>query len=315
MKILPRNMKTAILALPLLLATTSPAAAADYLGFDVANALVPAGQIVRGGPPRDGIPSIDRPEFIAPDKARYMRDDDLVVSLTVGGQTRAYPLRILVWHEIVNDTIGGQPVAVTYCPLCGTAMVFDRRYDGRELTFGVSGLLYQSDVLMYDRQTESLWSQLGLKAVAGRMAGQELAWLPAEHLTWKAWREKYPDGRVLSTRTGHDRDYDNLPYGGYEKTPRTMFPVPQTRHDLPVKEWVAGVIVNGQARAYRLSQLPRDGIVRDMVNGAALRLAFAHDTRSLTVMREDTGTEVPFTYVYWFAWQAFYPATTLWKPE
>ena len=305
-----------IALLALACAALSPAASAsDYLGFDVRNALVPAAEILRGGPPRDGIPAIDRPEFIDPSRADHMHDSDLVLSLAVEKETRAYPLRILVWHEIVNDTIGGRPVAVTYCPLCGTAMVFDRRYNGRELTFGVSGLLYQSDVLMYDRQTESLWSQLGLKAVAGKMAGQELAWLPAEHLTWKAWRLKYPDGRVLSTRTGHDRDYQNLPYGNYGNSPRIMFPVPQTRTELPVKEWIAGVVVNGQARAYRLAALPRNTVIRDEIAGVLLRLTYVPETRNLTVTREDNGAAVPFTYAYWFAWQAFYPATTLWKAE
>lgn len=310
----PAQILRALLALPLVFGVL-PASAADYLGFDVSNALIPAAEILRGGPPRDGIPAIDRPEFIEPARADYMRDADLVLSLTVKGETRAYPLRILVWHEIVNDTIGEWPVAVTYCPLCGTAMVFDRRYGGRELTFGVSGLLYQSDVLMYDRQTESLWSQLGLKSLAGKMAGQELSWLPAEHLTWKAWRAKYSRGRVLSTRTGHDRDYQNLPYGKYEQSPRTMFPVPQTRTELPTKEWIAGVIVNGQARAYRLSALPRDRVVRDEMADIMLRLTYVPETRSLAVVRDDNGAEVPFTYAYWFAWQAFYPATTLWKPE
>ncbi len=287
--------------------------AADFLGFDVSNATIPTNEILRGGPPRDGIPSIDRPDFISPAQARFMRNNDLVLSLTIGGETRAYPVRILVWHEIVNDTISGRPVAVTYCPLCGTAMVFDRRYGGRTLTFGVSGLLYHSDVLMYDRQTESLWSQLGLKAVAGKMVGHELEWMPVEHLTWKAWREKYPQGRVLSTNTGHRRDYTDHPYGSYETSPRTMFPVPQTRSDLPTKEWIAGLIVGGQAKAYPLARLPRNADFEDTVGGVVLRLRYDASIRSLNALRADNGEPIPYTYAYWFAWQAFYPTTDLWR--
>ena len=124
---------------------------ASLNGFALTNPQVPIAEIRSGGPPRDGIPAIDQPVFVAGNSARFLRDDDLVVSFSEGGETRAYPLRILVWHEIVNDTVGGRPVAVTYCPLCGTAMVFDRRVGDRTLSFGVSGLLYQSDVLMYDR--------------------------------------------------------------------------------------------------------------------------------------------------------------------
>jgi len=306
-----RFRRTSFILLLIWLCSTA-APAADFLGFDVSNAIIPSKEILRGGPPRDGIPSIDQPKFIGADQAHLMRDDDLVVSLTVGSETRAYPLRILVWHEIVNDTIAGLPVAVTYCPLCGTAMVFDRRYGGRELTFAVSGLLFQSDVLMYDRQTETLWSQLGLKAVAGKLVGQDLIWLPAEHLKWKAWRAKYPRGQVLSNDTGYDRDYGNLPYGSYESSPRTMFPVPQPRKELPTKEWIIGIMVNGRAKAYPLATLPSDTTVEDVVGGITLRVTFDRQTGSFNALRLDTGEAVPFTRAYWFAWQAFNPTTDLW---
>ncbi len=145
-------------------------------GFDVSNALIPREAILSGGPPRDGIPAIVRPRFDPASRAAsFLKDEDLVVSVTVEDETRAYPLRILVWHETVNNVIRGQPLAITYCPLCGTAMVFDRRVGERTLDFGLSGLLYQSDVLMYDRQTESLWSQLAMQSVAGATGGPEVA--------------------------------------------------------------------------------------------------------------------------------------------
>lgn len=171
-------------------------------GFDVSNAKIPVRDILLGGPGRDGIPAIDWPRFIRPTAVNFLRPDDPVLGVTIQGRTRAYPLRILVWHEIVNDVLSGRPIAVTYCPLGGTAMVFDRKVGPRTLSFGGSGLLYHSDVLMYDRQTESLWSQLAMKAVSGPLVNAQLEWLPSEHLTSAAWKPKYPPGEVHSTQTG-----------------------------------------------------------------------------------------------------------------
>jgi hypothetical protein len=186
--------------------------AAGFNGFDVSNALVPLNEIRSGGPPRDGIPAIDRPRFVSPGAARGLQANDLVVSVTVGGRTRAYPLRILVHHEIVNDQLGGRALAVTYCPLCGTAMVFDRDVNGHRLNFGVSGLLYQSSLLMYDRQTDSLWTQIGMQAIAGPQAGVPLNLVTSEHLTWEAWRARYPMGEVLAEPSGSRRNYSRNPY-------------------------------------------------------------------------------------------------------
>ena len=285
-----------------------------FNGFDVSNAIIPTKEILSGGPGRDGIPSIDQPKFIRPNAADFMQPDDLVVSLTIGGQTRAYPIRILVWHEIVNDELGGLPIAVTYCPLCGTAMVFSRQVGERTLTFGVSGMLYQSDVLMYDRQTESLWSQLAMKCVSGVQVNTPLEWLPSEHLTWSAWKTKYPTGEVLSTDTGAQRNYIGTAYAGYEQHPDTMFPVPTYRTELPKKEWVVGVMVDGAARAYPIRSLPANQALTDPANGAALEITFDPISQQAIVRRKTSGEVLPNVKVYWFAWQAFYPQTTLWKP-
>jgi hypothetical protein len=284
-------------------------------GFNVSNAIIPIGEIRSGGPPRDGIPAIDRPQFIPAARADFLRDEDIVISLSAQGRARAYPLRILVWHEIVNDEFGGQAVAVTYCPLCGTAMVFDRSIGGRTLSFGVSGLLYQSDVLMYDRQTESLWSQLKMQAVSGPLVETQLPWLPSEHLTWAAWRQKYPEAEVLSTNTGHRRDYTQQPYRGYEQTPQTIFPVPQFRPELPNKEWVIGIIIGAEAKAYPVAGLHSHQIVSDVVGGQEVRVAYDPAQRRPTVVRADTGEAIPYVMVYWFAWQAFYPGTAVWGGE
>ncbi|RME92604.1 MAG: DUF3179 domain-containing protein [Verrucomicrobia bacterium] len=309
-----RGRHPVLLAGCLLTAVLAHAAEGRLNGFDVANALIPVEAIRRGGPPRDGIPAIDRPRFQpASQPAPWMEDDDLLLSVTVGDETRGYPLRILVWHEIVNDTIAGRPIAVTYCPLCGTGMVFDRRAGGRELSFGVSGLLYQSDVLMYDRQTESLWSQLAMKSVAGPLAGTPLNWLPAEHVTWKAWRQEHPDGRVLTTDTGFTRNYRATPYRRYFESPDTMFPVPEHRTELPKKAWVLGVLVEGRPQCYPLALLEKKGRIEDRVGDVAIEVRFEPDTRRARVTRLADGQPLPSVMAYWFAWQAFHPETGLWK--
>jgi len=280
-------------------------------GFDLSNASIPVSEVFSGGPPRDGIPSIDAPKFIRSDAVRFMQADDEVVSVTRAGQTRAYPLRILVHHEIVNDELSGQPIAITYCPLCGTAMVFSRQLDGRTLDFEVSGLLYQSDVLMFDQQTESLWSQVAMQAVSGSLMNTALEWLPSEQMTWAAWRAKYPQGEVLSTQTGFRRDYSDEAYARYKQSPNTMFPVPSHRTELPEKEWVIGVLVDGEAKAYPLKALSRNPIVQDTVNNVSLEIIYDPFTR-LAVVREILSGKIrPSVKVYWFAWQAFYPTTEL----
>ena len=136
-------------------------------GFDLSKVTVPAAEILPGGPPPDGIPAIDHPQFVKPGEVNFLRDDDRVLSVKIDEEVRAYPLRILVWHEIVNDQIGDRPIVVTYCPLAGSGLVFDRQVKGRKLSFRVSGLLYQSDLVMYDRERESLWPQVAMKAVSG----------------------------------------------------------------------------------------------------------------------------------------------------
>lgn len=282
-------------------------------GFDLSEASINKKEIVSGGPPRDGIPSIDRPKFIAQKKVDYLRDDDIVIGLVRGHIARAYPIRILVWHEIVNDVIGEDAVAVTYCPLCGTAMVFGRKIDGKVRTFGVSGLLYRSDILMYDRESESLWSQLAMKAVSGPAVGMELTWLPSEHLTWKAWREKYPHGEVLSTDTGYDRNYGGEAYASYLSSEKTMFPVPHTRKELPNKAWVIGIVIDGKAKAYPISDLPTYNAIEDKVGSKQVVVRYDAEKRYPQIASPE-GEQIPSVMVFWFAWQAFYPKTDIWKP-
>jgi hypothetical protein len=309
------NVLGAVCILVGTLAANAAGLGRQFNGFEVSNATVPLEEIRSGGPPRDGIPAIDRPRFVSPRAVRDLQLEDRVISVTAGGQTRAYPLRILNHHEIVNDTFGGSALAITYCPLCGTAMVFDRNMDGRRLDFGVSGLLYYSALLMYDRQTESLWSQVSMQAVSGPLVGATLSWVPSETMTWEAWRARYPGGQVLSANTGFRRDYSRNPYAGYEQSDRVAYPVPLTRAELPNKAWVTGVLVEGTAVAFPHRALAELGRVETNVAGIPIKVRFNATAGSVTVVDHRSGDPIPFVNLYWFAWQAFHPHTILWTPQ
>ncbi len=300
-------------ALIALLGTSCSAKEQKMNGFIVENASINKDKIMFGGPPRDGIPSIDNPDFIPISRVDYLHDKDIILSVKRGSEVRGYPTRIIVWHEIVNDVIDGNSIVVTYCPLCGTGMVFDRIVDGKLRTFGVSGLLYQSDVLMYDRETESLWSQLAMKGVSGPAVDKKLTWMPSEHLTWKAWREKYPDGKVLSINTGYSRNYAGEAYATYFASNEIMFPVPQTRKELPNKTKVIGVFINGKAKAYPLNDLPSGKNIKEKVGGQEIMISYDAEKQFPQVTNAN-GEHITSVVVFWFAWQAFYPDTKLWRP-
>jgi len=176
--------------------------------------LVNPADIIPGGPPPDGIPAINHPRFLRPAQVTFLSAHEPVLALQIGADARAYPVQILIWHEIVNDTVGGVPVAVTYCPLCNSAIAYDRRAAGRVLSFGTSGLLYNSNLVMYDRQTQSLWPQFSGQAIAGVLAGHQLHPYPMQTVSWAAWRTAHPHGWVLSRDTGYVRDYGTNPYPG-----------------------------------------------------------------------------------------------------
>ena len=290
-----------------------PAAALN--GFDLDNATVARDLIERGGPPRDGIPAIDRPRFVAAEQAEFLAPGDRVLGVSVAGQARAYPLRILNWHEIVNDRFGATHVLVTYCPLCGSGMVFRVGEEGSPRRFGVSGLLYNSDMLLYDRRTESLWSQIEGRAISGPLVGTVLTQLPAWSTTWRAWRARHPDSLVLSRDTGHRRDYDRDPYAAYAETPGVWFPLAHRDLRLGPKETVVGVRLGGVAKAYPFSALARSqGEVWDRVGGRRLRVRFDREAASAEVLDEH-GRPLAATTLFWFAWAAFYPDTQVWRSE
>jgi hypothetical protein len=251
--------------------TCQPTLAAE-LKTDLSKALVPLDEIVSGGPPPDGIPAIDRPVFVATRAAdAWIKPREPVLALQVNGDARAYPLQILMWHEIVNDVVGGRPVAVTFCPLCNSGLVFERALDGQTLDFGTSGKLYKSDLLMYDRQTHSLWAQIEGRAVVGERTGARLAPIPANTISYEDFKAAYPTGRVLSRETGHERSYGMNPYAAYDRPDSTPFLFQgQPDRRRPPKERVVGITVGGSPRAYPWSTVAARGVIQDTVGGERL---------------------------------------------
>ncbi len=296
--------------LVLALAAASLAAAGEE--FDWTDPQVEPREIESGGPGKDGIPAILRPRF---DSAADtpLRPRDLVVGISRAGDHRAYPLRILNWHEVVNDVVGGSPVVVTWCPLTGSAIVFDRRVAGRTLSFGVSGRLYQSNVLLYDHQTQRLWSQLGQQSVTGRPPRERLEAVAAEVVSWEDWRRRHPQSTALSFRTGHRRDYSRNPYSGYESSDELMFAVRPLDDRLPLKAKVLGVEIDGRWRAYPLERLP-DGELEDQIAGVPLTVVHDAASGAVSARRGPSREVLPAVAVYWFAWAAFHPTTTIWAP-
>src|SRR5712691_4514844 len=183
---------------------------------DFSRTLVPPAEFQAGGPGKDGIPAITHPRFLRPAEVHFLRAREPVIEFVHDGDAHAYPLQILVWHEIVDDRVGGVPVAVTFCPLCDTAIAFDRRVGGKTLEFRVSGNLRNSDLVMYDTATESWWQQFSGRALVGRYAGTNLQQLPARIVSFADFARAHPRGRVLSRETGFDRPYGDNPYPGYD---------------------------------------------------------------------------------------------------
>ncbi len=284
-------------------------------GFDLSTHSVPPEQIMDGGPRKDGIPAILTPRFVTASQADFLNNNDRVLALSRGREAKAYPIKILNWHEVVNDRLDGRPVVVTYCPLCGTGIAFDATIGNATYTFGVSGLLYQSDLLMYDHQTESLWSQISMEAVAGPLTGSKLEPVYLVHTTWGEWKAEHPATQVLSTRTGFFRDYSRDPYDGYAQRRDLMFDVTHFDPTYHPKAWIVGVEIDGTAKAYAFSELEKtETPVRDRVNGRTLVIQFNRQAASATVSDED-GNPIPSVMAYWFAWYAFHPDTTTFQAQ
>ena len=257
-------------------------------------------ELIDGGPGKDGIPSIDNPKFVSQEEASdWLRSREPVISLEINGEARAYPIQILMWHEIANDEVGGVPVSVTFCPLCYSAIVFDRRHNGEVLEFGVSGLLRHSDMIMYDRTTESLWQQFSGEALVGDYTGNFLTILPSQLISFDQFREAHPNAPVLSRETGHRRNYGENPYAGYDDINNSPFLL---REEVPDKispmEKVVGVRTKKAVKGYTYSITRKQRVLHDTVGEKPIvifhvdGMASALDNRTIHRSRDDGATGV-----------------------
>lgn len=228
---------------------------------------IPKSEVLDGGPGKDGIPALENPKFINISNVDYLSDTDLVIGVKNGSDVRAYPHIILDWHEIVNDDLGNVSVAVTYCPLTGTGIGWDRALNDNKTTFGVSGLLYNTNLIPYDRATGSNWSQILNEAVNGELMGNDAVLINMIETDWKTWKSLYPNSQVLSLDTGFSRTYGVSPYGDYNtNNSRFLFPVDKDPR-LPAKERVHAIIDGVDAKTYQFSSFTSNNIIRDSFKG------------------------------------------------
>jgi hypothetical protein len=278
-------------------------------GFEIERQTVPREAIVPGGPGRDPLPEA-KAEYVAAGDASWVAAETPVIGVAAGGQARAYPVHLMEYHQIVSDELGGVPLMVTYDPLTGTPRAFRRDLDGKTLHFGISGLVYNSNFLLYDRETESLWSQFRGEAVSGKLSGKKLARLPVRQETLARWLERHPESRVLVRPRPKEIDYRYSPYKAYWLEDRIPFPVLARDPRFHAKELVLGVEVQGKTRAYLGSLVARDDHrVEDEFQGRKIRIEYDPDA---AVFVWDVPDDVTVTDAYWFAWKAFHPDTDVW---
>ncbi len=279
-------------------------------GFELQGANI--SPILKGGPPRDGIPALLHPIFSSVQRAKIdFGLNERVIVVQKGDLVKVYPISILNWHEIVNDTLGGEPIVVTYCPLCGTGVVFHSGYKNKKLTFGVSGLLYQSDVLLYDHQTESLWSQIMRKGVTGTHKDASLRVFPSKLVMFKDIVTKHPKAQVLSLNTGYDREYNQDPYAGYERSNVLYFDVHQIDRSVPLKTWTLFVEVGTSQMLVPISVLPKHkNNLSINVSGQKISITYNIKDRVMTCRSDE---EVTCMTGYWFALKTFYPKAKIYK--
>lgn len=264
------------------------------LSTNTAKASIPLDKVLDGGPGKDGIPSLTNPKFVDINEAEKSIKDDmdgLVVS--VGNTVKFYPYSIMVWHEIVNDVVGDKPLVVTFCPLCGSAIVFDTTDQ-----FGVSGKLYESNLLMYDKKTESLWSQSIGTAVVGDRTGEKLTVYSSQVLSFKIFKEKWPNGKVMSTNTGFSRNYDLYPYGDYNSSDDIIFPISIEDTRLPAKEIMYVVNAYDRSVAFQVSELSATSVSAD-VDGQKVTASIVDGE---IVVKDSSGKILPGYHEMWFSW-------------
>lgn len=271
-------------------------------------------EIRGGGPPKDGIPSIDNPKFVTVEEAdKWIEDNELVLAIIHNGIKRVYPLQIMVWHEIVNDNIGGDAIIITYCPLCGSGIAYEPIVDGKVVEFGTSGKLWNSNLVMYDRATDSYWSQIDGVSIVGERTGDQLKSISVDTVVWRDWKKAHPDSEVLSQDTGYTRAYGRDPYGNYYEDSFLIFPVDNTDNRIHAKTVVFGIQVDGVFKAYQEKEIiDASGNFEDEVNGRTV-VVNRDDAGIVTFTDKDSGEEYVKERDFWFAWYAFHPSTELYQ--
>jgi hypothetical protein len=279
---------------------------------------VPLEEIKSGGHSKDGIPSIDNPKFISIHEAsEWLEDEEPGITLFRGKTYRFYPYQILVWHEIVNDTVEGERILVTYCPLCLSGFVFDPVVGEERVEFGTSGKLWKSNLVMYDRKTESLWSQILGEAIVGEMTGTRLRLLESDLIRFGEWKKKVPQGEVLSRDTGATRFYGTNPYGGYFKALDFAVNLSGGKDErLPRDAYIYGIVINDVPKAYLIGAVKEKGEVEDEFQGIKILLRYEKDIDVVRMYKKNTDGSLerinPFT-AFWFSWIAVHPKTELYK--
>ncbi|MBN1794511.1 MAG: DUF3179 domain-containing protein [Candidatus Omnitrophica bacterium] len=296
-----------------------PIAQATLNEFDISNSLVRLEEFILGGPGKDDIPALANPAFVSAADGK-LKKNELVIGVSLGTVAKAYPIRIMNWHEIVNDTvrlvtpkgITEQPIAVTWCPLTKSAFVFERRVEGEMLEFGVSGMLYNNNLVMYDRTSNSLWPQLMQGAATGRYVSRRLASIPAMVVTWEMWKELHPETLVLSQKTGYLKNYRRDPYSVYHENAIVFFPLSDVDKRLPLKTPVIGISIDGVSKAYPLTLLagtPQP--IADTVADSPIRVyALSEDIAYIT---DAAGRLLPGVTMYWFGWNAFHKNSEIYE--
>ena len=285
--------------------------ASDFTGAKVTEADLKQGCFTG----KDCIPSIDDPVFETVAEATWMNDDDRVFGIDIHGVQRAYPQRILNWHEIVNDTIEDTHFAVTFCPLCGSVTGFHRQVNGTVTEFGVSGKLHNSDLVMYDRLEGNLWQQITGEAIVGPAAqrDEQLQEILLSTTTWGEWKQAHPETEVLSRKTGYIRDYDQYPYGTYESNDELLFGVEGLDSSLQIKTPVLGIEVDGVAKAYTEEAVQRDGTIVDVVGDTEIEIEHNQTVGTVMFKNKQSGEEIVPIRLFWFAWAAFHPDTEVYQ--
>lgn len=313
-----RNLKITLLLLAFLTVNGLFAQSGDevycaYNGFEMTNLDIPLTEIFQAGPGKDGIPSLEIPRFSNAEKIDFLREDDLVIGVVHNGIAKAYPLQIMNYHEVINDQFDDQPLVITYSPLTASAAAFSADVDGKAHTFGVSGLLYNNNLLLYDWETETLWSQMKAQAVTGSNSGKSLERIVTTTSTWASWKAQHPATKVLSPRTGYKRNYDLNPYAMFgPDSRRLMFPVARRDKKLPLKEQVLGLSYQGVSRAYPLALLRNTANkpLEDNLNG--LKVSIRYDVSAkLVKVTDQSGRDISAVTCYWYAWSSIFPETDI----